>query len=272
MRRFRRAKARLQWLPTTAQAWNTANVGAETLLSDQQSAITVTSQNHNVSNTGNTGATSLPLTVADQQGLLFGGSAAAVLASFNAENQATQQGFGYSLRRIVGSLWVATAPSVNNQAKCPAVVAVSCGMMIRRVSPENPDTPEDDNTDTNPFAVANVSDPWIWRKVFLMSPGNAGGTVNLDATGVDEWLQFNSVFQPSNSVFTGPNATSTVDSKTRRTVKGEERLFFTFAARQVGHNPEVDDSAFEIGLGIYFDYRLLGRTFTTKGNRGNAVR
>lgn len=275
MYRRRKRKFAGQWLPLKINPFNTSNTGGGGTLGEQNTAFTVTSQNHNVSNNANTGATAIPLTIADQPNLLLPGSAAALVPSFNAQNAADVQGYGYSLRRVVGCIYVVTAPSINTQAGTPSVVNVGVGLMVRAVDPTNlPDEPAISGSQGeafDPLTYDNNQDPWIWRRSYLMCPGNAGGTFN-PIGAADEWAQFNSVFQPTNAVNTGVNNTASIDQKTRRTVKNEERLFLSFSARMVGLNPDDQAGTAEIGLGIFADLRLFGRMFTTKGNRRNASR
>lgn len=273
---FRRRKKRSggQWLPLKAQPFNTSNVSAHTALGSQNSGVTLTNQNFNVSPVAASGAVSVPLTVADQPNLLLAGSAAAVLASYNAQNAADVQGYGYALKRIVGAMWVGVAPSINAQATTPSAVLFGAGLMVRAVDPENPDVPAlagAAGDQASPLTLDSNQDPWIWRRCWLFSPGNAGGAVN-PVGADDEWSPLNSVFDAGNQRETGKNCTASIDQQTRRTVKNEERLFLTVDLRAVGINPDSTVDSMEVAWGMHFDYRLFGRMFPTKGNRRNASR
>lgn len=273
MRRFRRRRRLGQWLMPNVHPYNISNTGSNASVGDQNAALTLFDDGFPVAINDSAGIIEVPLTIADQQNLVFGGAAVAVDTAFNAQNLADVQGFGYSLKRIVGQMYVLTAPAANAQALTPSIVAVCCGLIVRRVDPGTPDNSTGDLADHNPFILKSATDPWIWRRTWLFSPGNAGGDADPSSpAGSDNGSVFAGALQPSNTVFTGPNCTASIDAKTKRTIKAEERLFLNVAARSVFFNPAVDPGNVAISLGVYFDYRLFGRTFTTQGNRGRATR
>lgn len=271
---FRRKRRRkpVQWLPPIGQQFNTSGAGTPTDVASQNAAVTLTVPLLVVSPAGPDNVQEFPLTIADNPDAFLSGAAAA-FGAYQAQNLADVQGFGYSLRRIVGCLEVAVAPAENGQNITPSVVAVTAGLIVRRIASDNPNQSQMaavSSSQVNPQRLDNATDPWLWRRTWLMSPGNAGPTPSAPSAD-DGWSQFAGVYQPSNSVFTGMNKTASIDVKGRRVVKDEERLFLNVGVRPVGINPASVDN-FEIAFGLYFDYRILATTFVAKSNRRNASR
>lgn len=274
--RKRRRQRPGQWLPPLAHPYNQTGTGSGNELGASSSFLTLIVKDMQIApNTlGINNITTTPLTIADNKDVLFGGTQSAVTNVFNAQNLADEQGLGYSLKRIVGQCICAVAPASNGQSLTPSCVAVTCGIMLRSVEPDTPDNPTAAQQGRDPQALENSTDPWIWRRTWVMSPGNAGSPQGPSSpAGSDDASQFGAVFQPSNTVFTGPTHHAAIDQKTRRTVKGEDRLFFHTACRCVGFDPTVDPGDVSIDFMCLFDYRLFGRVFAQAGgNRRNASR
>lgn len=270
--RRRRRRAGGQWLPNQGSLLNALGTGDHGEIGDQNSFLTIFNSSVSVAPNGSF-TTEAPLTPADVTDIETGAPANQI-AVYQARNLAESQGFGYKLERIVGTLKVLTAPTASQNDLTPSVVMVGAALMVNQVDPENPETPLRGGERGDPLSLETIQDPWIWRRSWLLCPGNAGGdTQPSSPAGSDNFSGFSGALQPTNTVFTGLYDTSTVDTKTKRVVKNDERLFLHIAARCVGFNPTVDPGNVKIQLGVVFDYRIYAKPFTNKsGNRRNASR
>lgn len=158
--------------------------------------------------------------------------------------------FGYSLKRIVGKLFIGIEPD-NVSENAATTWVVTAGIMVRRVNEAGVPTALETYTD----AYDSARDPWVWRRNWVLrNPGATGPFV-------PQWPNTNCAY---GSVADGPH----IDQKTRRTVKTEERLFLDISAVAMDGGDEQTTTA----CYMYWDLRFFGRVFSSAGNRRNATR
>jgi len=155
-------------------------------------------------------------------------------------------GSEYALRRIVGKFCVGcsgTVPTPNSTSG-----KVTLGFFIARVDPANPDLPlgapgsvftaasDEIGFDAfSPNALSTTRQPWIFRRSWLLG---------IPSSSI--WPQTNTQY---GSVMDGPH----IDAKTRRRVKGDERLF---AAISYAFFPPFIEPEGEGGLTFQWDMDL----------------
>lgn len=268
MRRFKRRKPRVQWLPNTGSP---VDGGLNAI--DQSAAImSLGTINFSAGN---------PTTVVEVPLVLDNPSEADEVATGLAVRQTRaldeEQSFGYRLRRIVGSLFIGVRAASSTANTVPSAVLVQAGLIVRRVDTNGLSLAGASVGPINPGSLANNEDPWIWRRDWLLGPINkllSAGTSTLlpvpDPT--DPFNLWANVLPETNHFTTGPNGTCTVDTKIARRLGKEERLFldvgFTTLASISAQTPLNQ----AIGHYIVFPYRVLATVTTSYGNRRNASR
>lgn len=167
---------------------------------------------------------------------------------------------GYSLKRIVGKIYVAVSLTQAGEAESANVFMVTAGIIVRRVNDTGASLAQNAGeafTDT----YESARDPWVWRRNWILKNDS---TPTPSGFFINDW--------PSNNVReygAGIHDGTHVDAKTRRTVKSEERLFLDVTATALNGGTGLQGSQ---GIQIYYDLRLFGRVFTSAGNRRNASR
>lgn len=167
---------------------------------------------------------------------------------------------GYRLRRIVGKVWARMGQQANSQI---AFGVVTAGIIVRRVDPTTGISLASTNAAgaelTGPSELENYSDPWIWRRSWLL--GN-----NISPNKPASFP----VFAESNEDFSaldGPH----VDQKTARIIGPEERLFLSVEVRS-NKTGGADEDPVLLSTLIVADLRVLASMRTSIGNRRNASR
>lgn len=172
---------------------------------------------------------------------------------------------GYRLRRIVGNIFVAMNQVANDTVK---VVCVSAGLIVRQVNPRTDNSialetgvPESIST----CEIDNISDPWIWRRSWVLTNALSSGPVPLASA-------FHTQGQTRNyGAQAGCVATSShVDQKTARIVGPEHRLVLDVTMQALSDGGATEGAAASIG--VLTDLRVLGSLRTSTGNRRNASR
>lgn len=255
MRRGRRRR-RVQWLPVVGTEYDrgggaalepTENPGAIEAMFDLNLAGPVT--------------VNAPMVVDQPPQETFVGATHDVWTE-SALNQ-TQE-FGYHLTRIVGDIFV-VAVNNNDQATAVGGALVTAGIMVRRVREDGLAI-----ADGTTLSIENNSDPWIWRRTWLLGGHDAGG--GLPPRPVS--LQFLAALPNANTDM-GTKWSTGVDQKTSRRLASEERLFFSITGLTVPLNAnDTGTATIDQALRLYFlfDYRVLGRVGPVAGNRRNASR
>lgn len=163
---------------------------------------------------------------------------------------------GYRLRRIVGKIWVLGDPD-DEESNIDAI-AICAGIMVRRTDPTSGASLASGNSSlTNPAEINNASDPWIWRRSWLIAGQNGGP--------FDGLLPHTNFGQEGSSALDGPH----VDQKTARIVSSEERVFLDVSANVIfgaGQGEIINSTR------IISEFRILASMRTSSGNRRNASR
>lgn len=154
---------------------------------------------------------------------------------------------GYRLKRVVGKLFMQLQTLQNVQN-----IVVGAGLMVRRVDPST-GLPTSTLAESSVLQSPNLTDPWIWRRVWILG-GDTAGVSSFSTVPSDNFLQ---------SGLDGPH----IDTKGARKVQEEERLFLTVSAINsslTGATPTT--------VNFLLDMRVLISPLTMYGNRGNTVR
>lgn len=168
------------------------------------------------------------------------------------------QGAAWFLRRIVGSIQVARGWH-NTQQVPPEHPAVLFGAALAVIPwDEYSNTPE---ADVNPLLVADINEPWIWRRTLILGAQQVSATYSTTSP-VNALLSF-----PVNSTFHPQSRFEMLDQKTMRVISGDERLCLIVSAAFMTPNALGSNEDTVFG---YFDYRLLG-ALRKKTNRGGTV-
>lgn len=128
------------------------------------------------------------------------------------------EGQTWGLERIVGRVTCQVNTYPNDPEPDPTVewpyVQVGCGLFIAKVDDSDQSLPTGVGTDYDPLEAGNIQNPWIWRKTWIL--GNPG---------VFEW----DGGVPSANTLIMPDG-GYVDSKVKRYIAREHRLFFALSA------------------------------------------
>lgn len=271
MGRFhRRRKPRVQWFPTYGDGYETG--GDNFVVSFRTTALELTEPNL-------TGL-SLPLTIDDTQENL----AANTLIEGDAFTLADIQNTSWRLRRIVGKIFVAYAPTNDfssddgTQQTYPAVLA-SAAFMVQKTNEVGADAVP--LLAKNSLDGTSQQDPWIWRRSWMLGQ-NWSPNFTPQVSGVVKTFPYTDSFGGSNvwalssfpqnnagygSVHDGPH----VDTKIGRVIGPDDRLFINLNSA----NPTLATQVItaDNSPAVYFvvDIRLLG-TIMRSTNRRNASR
>lgn len=192
------------------------------------------------------------------------------LVNYEKQSLNFTEDIGYSLRRIVGNIYVSsqqipTEPVASGIA--PAWL-VTAGLIVRRVDSET-GLPLAQLEDEDPIAIQNNQDPWIWRRNWIL------GSFTSQQSITSTLANAVSNFPPSNA-FIGPGSVregTFVDQKTRRWVGPEERLILNMSFQALPLDVAYDPNNFQLtDMYILFVHRVLGTKRYNRGNRNNASR
>lgn len=170
---------------------------------------------------------------------------------------------GYRLRRIVGKIFVAQRQQAESET-APFLVAVTAGIIVRRVNENGISFGQAIGLEQNvsPGDIEQASDPWVWRRTWMMHDNTANTAQGLLPDGPTS-----NYFGYGAGLADGPH----IDAKTARIVSQEERLFLDVSSTIV-----IPGDALPQGIAasthVITDLRLLVSMRTTSGNRRNASR
>lgn len=203
------------------------------------------------------------------------------------------QNESWRVRRIVGKFFASFAPDggTDQDETSPLACLLGAAFIVKLASDNGLSA-----KDNSPIAAQDNTDPWIWRRAWILGQahsqqmvpnGNDGddppepeygptGGVGTGSSGrgsqpdnpnpnIYAAMSFPTTTANYGSVADGPH----IDAKTNRIIGPEQRLYFVAAAQSfpIGssdyHNPGV--------VRCYLDYRLLGSLMRAT-NRRNASR
>jgi hypothetical protein len=160
---------------------------------------------------------------------------------------------GYRLRRIVGKIFLELT---TGDARNPVPTIVTAGIIIRQVDP-NTGAANAATTEKTPSGRENASDPWVWRRSWLLGSQDFATASSFDTAPRNNFSM--------SGVLDGPH----IDQKTNRKVQLEERAFLTFSARNLRITGGAGGTT---NVNIITDLRSVITPLSTYGNRGNASR
>lgn len=168
----------------------------------------------------------------------------------------------YVIQRIVGNLFINRAINLTEAGVDPSAGAcyVVAALFVARAEDADVDVDAPIGSATlqralanySPLSSENIREPWIWRRSWLLGSAQFGA---VDAnTGFSVGLPSNNLFAYGGGVACGPF----VDSRVKRRVRQDERLFFTCQARNFPLNKLAPDGVTPQLLAGLFDYRIFG--------------
>lgn len=167
----------------------------------------------------------------------------------------------YRLRRVVGKIFVGVDQTVNDaDAAIQGLVTAGLIVLRTRTGLDN-NEPLDAPFDYDTQAIANWSDPWIWRRTWML--GNNSANLEHPNLHVPFYPEVNTTGY--GSALDGPH----VDAKTARIVGPEERLFLVVSCVTTESQAQVETLT---PVRVYWDLRCVASMRTSMGNRGNSNR
>lgn len=164
----------------------------------------------------------------------------------------------YRLRRIVGKIFAGfsqRAPAAQ-QTRAPAVL-FGAGFMVQVVN----DRTGVPLNQLDVLAKEEITDPWIWRRTWVLSNGNSPG----DGSELDDiFHNFPQSTAEYGSVLDGGH----IDAKTARVIGPEQRLQLVLSVKSL---PLLTDYTEDSNVAGYIDYRILA-SMRKATNRRNAAR
>lgn len=264
-RRFRR-KPRVVWLRPTGTVRDPGEAAPGDAF-EQLGAIVLDSTPVTVG-AGGIPTIEIPLVVDQPPSETFAGAPLSVLQAAGL-NQTIE--YGYRLRRVVGAIHLAcSSQDLTVQDNNFSGVLVTAGLIVRRVESDT-GTALAPGIDVNPALITNWSDPWIWRRTWVLTTdANSPRDINeniLNRLGRFGFTVFPYTTDHYGDIRSGPH----VDAKTARRIGPEERLFLdiSFIGLPLNQGPGVQQTLNVSGV---IDLRCLATVFTNSGNRRNASR
>lgn len=181
-------------------------------------------------------------------------------------------GHEYILQRIVGKLHAIRTQDAYAQLGDAFVdngraVQFGAGFFVARAQdadtgnpgqPIGSQTPAERNDNYNPLDVDCIREPWIWRRTWILGAQdqatgvlNAGTLVNPGANQIAAFFPTGTANY--GSVMDGPH----IDSKVKRRIRQDERLWFVVAAAHFPAANHSTDNTTPAVIGT-LDYRLFG--------------
>jgi len=163
------------------------------------------------------------------------------------------QGQAWRLNRIVGKVQLQTyQQSAGTTGRTWPNVFLTVAFFVAKVDDDAQNSPAMSALDSDPTHKDNVMNPWIWRRTWLLgqpvgSRGDSGDS-NFQKMEQKSTTQYNSVAD-------GPH----IDSKSKRFINREHRLFMSVAVRGYDVNWLSVDGDQEIGVAGIVDLRIHGQ-------------
>lgn len=178
-------------------------------------------------------------------------------------------GSEYIIDRILGTVF-ASRQCFSQAAIIPGIL-LGAGLFVARQEdsthaaavegalPIGTETASELRENYSPITNSTIREPWMWRRKWIL--GNQGIASNNDTNAVA--LAQNLENYPATTAgYLGVNTGPYVDVKSKRHVRGDERLYFIVTARNIVNNfiaPFTTAIATATTVLIHFDYRIYGR-------------
>lgn len=158
------------------------------------------------------------------------------------------EGQTYLLQRIVGNVHL---QCVSNQPSPPQpndwpYIKVAAAFFVARADDEDQTIPSLSDEECDPWNADNIQNPWIWRRTWMLNNPNTShfGLATFD------WPNVNSEY-PADC---GPH----IDSKVKRAIRREQRLWFVLSARGWDGNNVTQGNFYPPYVRGVLDVRLVG--------------
>lgn len=174
------------------------------------------------------------------------------------------EGNDYILKRLVGEVnFFVEADSGSetpwSSANYWKYIQIVAAFFVARTNDTDQTLPDLTTDEFDPLGGTNIQNPWIWRRSWILAnPNNLQTTVSGQI--VDE--------TSSNRSYASINGTH-FDTKSRRRIRREERLWFTYSAiGWDGVRDEVNGQSSQPYVNLNLDVRLFGKM--VKGKNSSA--
>lgn len=252
-RRFRRG-ARGTWFPTLGTFWGGEGGGySDASFSDTSLPVGADRSNGPVSIGGTNNITVIPVT-----------------KDFTAQPDPSSGTLEYTLRdevegqtwrldRLVGKIHVrcGSAPGFVDTTRSWGNIQVSAGFFTARSEDDAEAFPDLVPAEYDPLNILNIQNSWIWRRTWILQNPLTTNIGFSAAPCCNDWM----------SDLTG----SYIDTKVKRNIKREHRLWFAIApigwnGNQVAVDPQSGDSQPSISWNL--DLRIFGKM--TRGRNSSS--
>lgn len=164
------------------------------------------------------------------------------------------EGQSWLLKRLVGNIFCQYVNGDGNSdpAQFWRQALVTAGFFVSRNIDSIQGEPDLDYDEYDPMFLDNITNPWIWRRSWILS--NPEGNVVRDD------------FPIANSNYVGDASGPHIDSKVKRRILREQRLFFALTAvGWDGERREVQSLGPSQGeIHAYLDLRIFGKMMRGK--------
>lgn len=172
------------------------------------------------------------------------------------------EGQDWLLKSLIGNLFIhvpQTLGSLNwNESSYWPMLRVGAGFFVARALDSDQASPDLTSDEIDPLGGKNIQNSWIWRRTWMFDSPNAayelnvGSTVETLSTGL---TTANWTLPEKNGPF--------FQTKSRRRIKREERLWFAIAtqgmARAAGDGDVSGDPEQQPFAAFNLDYRIFGK-------------
>lgn len=177
------------------------------------------------------------------------------------------EGQDWMLKRLVGNLVVQVNPVLGDFnfsiSSYWTQVRVGAGFFVARALDEDQSSPDLTGDEIDPLGGKNIQNSWIWRRTWILDNPNAIIPINVGSS-VASNLEFEVASNREMDAVNGPH----FDTKSKRRIKREERLWFAISAMGVGvtaQTPDVGGLAnLQPAASWWLDYRIFGKMMRGK--------
>lgn len=168
------------------------------------------------------------------------------------------QGQTWRCDRIVGNIWCEYIFDGTGEGTVTAPrILCAAGIAVFPVDDEDPDVIELTNDEYKPFNANNSTNPWLWRRVWMLGAPN----VYSGPEGAGSLRQ-------DNSTMGTLRESSFVDTKgTKRVVQREQRMFAVFQFQDANIGGSLSNGSGNLPQVQWtYDLRVLGKLIAARNN------